>query len=175
MKTRYIVALSMLAGVAVGALALQGLHAQAKLPVYFVVENEISDVQSYLKEYAARARDMIKANGGRYLAAGDATTFVGEPPKSRVAIFVFDDLQQIQTWLTPLSTRSSGRWARSTPNSATTPFPGFHSRVKTVADAADHQKFPLTANRRVTAATFRVGRAGQCLYRPLIIRSVMEA
>jgi hypothetical protein len=83
MKTRYIVALSMLADVAVGALALQGLHAQAKPPVYFVVENEISDVPSYLKEYAARARDMIKANGGRYLAAGDATTFVGEPPKSR--------------------------------------------------------------------------------------------
>ena len=99
MKTYYTLALSMLAGVAVGAFAFQGLHAQAKPPVYFVVENEISDVQSYLKEYAARARDMIKANGGRYLAAGDATTFVGEPPKSRVAIFVFDDLQQIQTWL----------------------------------------------------------------------------
>ena len=99
MKTRYTVALSMLAGAAVGALAIQGLYAQAKPPVYFVVENEISDVQGYLKEYAARARDMIKANGGRYLAAGDATTFVGEPPKSRVAIFVFDDLQQIQTWL----------------------------------------------------------------------------
>src|ERR1700722_65751 len=99
MKTLYPVALSMLAGVAVGALAIQGLHPQAKSPVYFVVENEISDVQSYLKEYAARARDMIKANGGRYLAAGDATTFVGEPPKSRVAIFVFDDIQQIQTWL----------------------------------------------------------------------------
>ena len=99
MKTRYTVALSILAGVAVGALAIQGLYAQAKPPVYFVVENEISDVQGYLKEYAARARDMIKANGGRYLAAGDATTFVGEPPKSRVAIFVFDDLQQIQTWL----------------------------------------------------------------------------
>ena len=99
MKTRYTVALSMLAGAAVGAFAIQGLYAQAKPPVYFVVENEISDVQGYLKEYAARARDMIKANGGRYLAAGDATTFVGEPPKSRVAIFVFDDLQQIQTWL----------------------------------------------------------------------------
>jgi uncharacterized protein (DUF1330 family) len=99
MKTRYMVTLSILAGVAVGALAIEGLHAQAKAPVYFVVENEISDVQGYLKEYAAHARDMIKANGGRYLAAGDATTFVGEPPKSRVAIFVFDDLQQIQTWL----------------------------------------------------------------------------
>ena len=99
MKTRYTVALSILAGAAVGAFAIQGLYAQAKPPVYFVVENEISDVQGYLKEYAARARDMIKANGGRYLAAGDATTFVGEPPKSRVAIFVFDDIQQIQTWL----------------------------------------------------------------------------
>jgi uncharacterized protein (DUF1330 family) len=99
MKARYIVALSMLAGVAVGALAIQGLHAQAKPPVYFVVENDISDAPSYLKEYAAHARVMIKANGGRYLAAGEATTFVGEPPKSRVAIFVFDDLQQIQTFL----------------------------------------------------------------------------
>jgi uncharacterized protein (DUF1330 family) len=71
----------MLAGVAVGALAIQGLHAQAKPPVYFIVENEISDVQSYLKQYAVHARDMIKANGGRYLAAGDATTFVASHNK----------------------------------------------------------------------------------------------
>jgi uncharacterized protein (DUF1330 family) len=90
---------SMLASFALGAFAVQRVNAQAKPPVYFVVENEINDVQSYLKEYAVHARDMIKANGGRYLAAGDATTFVGEPPKSRVAIFVFDDLQQIQTFL----------------------------------------------------------------------------
>src|SRR5258708_31957457 len=89
---------SMLASFALGAFTVQRVNAQAKPPVYFVVENEISDLQSYLKEYAARARDMITANGGRYLAAGEATTFVGEPPKSRVAIFVFDDLQQIQTW-----------------------------------------------------------------------------
>ncbi len=99
MKTRYAMTLSMLAGLAVGAFAFQNLHAQAKPPVYFVVENDINDVQGYLKEYAAHARDMIKANGGRYLAAGDATTYAGEPPKSRVAIFVFDVLQQIQTWL----------------------------------------------------------------------------
>ena len=90
---------SLLGGLALGGLMVQRLNAQAKPPVYFIVENEVSDVQSYLKEYASRARDMIKANGGRYLAAGDATTFVGEPPKSRVAIFVFDDLEQIRTWL----------------------------------------------------------------------------
>ena len=90
---------SLLAGLTLGGLTVQRLNAQAKPPVYFIVENEISDVQSYLKEYASRARDMIKANGGRYLAAGEATTFVGEPPKSRVAIFVFDDVEQIRRWL----------------------------------------------------------------------------
>src|ERR1700760_986761 len=86
---------SMLASFALGAFTVQRMNAQTKPPVYFVVENEITDVQAYLKDYAVHARDMIKANGGRYLAAGDTTTFVGEPPKSRVAIFVFDDLQQI--------------------------------------------------------------------------------
>ena len=109
---------SMLASFALGAFTVQRLNAQSKPPVYFVVENEISDVQGYLKEYAAHARDMIKANGGRYLAAGDATTYVGEPPKSRVAIFVFDDLQQIQTWLNSpeyKELRSGGRKVRQIP------------------------------------------------------------
>jgi uncharacterized protein (DUF1330 family) len=84
---------------AFGCLTMQQINAQTKAPVYFIVENEISDLQSYLKEYAPRARDMIRSNGGRYIAAGDTTTFVGEPPKSRVAIFVFDNIEQIQTWL----------------------------------------------------------------------------
>ena len=38
MKTRYTVALSILAGVAVGAAAVQALHAQAALPAYVVAE-----------------------------------------------------------------------------------------------------------------------------------------
>jgi uncharacterized protein (DUF1330 family) len=90
---------SMLSGLVLGGLTGQHLKAQPKPPVYFIVENDVNDVQSYLREYASRARDMIKANGGRYIAAGEATTFVGEPPKSRVAIFMFDDLAQIRAWL----------------------------------------------------------------------------
>ena len=88
----------MMSGLALGIMVPR-THAQGKPPVYFIVENEINDVQSYLREYASRARDMIKANGGRYLAAGDVITFVGEPPKSRVAVFVFDDIAQINAWL----------------------------------------------------------------------------
>jgi uncharacterized protein (DUF1330 family) len=90
---------AMLAGMALGGLTVEHLKAQTRPPVYFIVENEISDVQRYLREYASRAREMIKANGGRYIAAGEATSFVGEPPKSRVAIFMFDDISQIRAWL----------------------------------------------------------------------------
>jgi uncharacterized protein (DUF1330 family) len=99
MKTVLTIGISIMFGLALGAMMVPQTHAQGKPPVYFIVENEINDVQNYLREYASRARDMIKANGGRYLAAGDATTFVGEPPKSRVAIFVFDDIAQINAWL----------------------------------------------------------------------------
>jgi uncharacterized protein (DUF1330 family) len=99
MRTLYVAAASMLVGAVVSGSLVQRLAAQAKPPVYFVAENEVTDEATYLKEYASHARDMIKANGGRYVAAGKATTFVGEPPKSRVAIFVFDDMQQISNWL----------------------------------------------------------------------------
>ena len=99
MKTVLAIGISLMSGLVLGGMIVPGTHAQGKPPVYFIVENEINDVQNYLREYAPRARAMIKANGGRYLAAGDATTFVGEPPKSRVAIFVFDDIAQIKAWL----------------------------------------------------------------------------
>ena len=38
MRTQYTVALSLLAGVALGGLAVQGLHAQAKLKAYSIGE-----------------------------------------------------------------------------------------------------------------------------------------
>jgi uncharacterized protein (DUF1330 family) len=99
MRTLFVGGVSTLVGLAFSCVMVQEINAQTKPPVYFIVENEISDLQGYLKEYAPRARDMIRSNGGRYIAAGDTTTFVGEPPKSRVAIFAFDNIEQIQTWL----------------------------------------------------------------------------
>ena len=99
MKNVLVIGISIMAGLALGGMMVSQTHAQGKPPIYFVVENEINDVPHYLREYASHAREMIKANGGRYLAAGDATTFAGDPPKSRVAIFVFDDIAQINAWL----------------------------------------------------------------------------
>jgi hypothetical protein len=43
MKTQFSLALSMLAGAALGGAAIEALHAQAKPPVYMIAINEVSD------------------------------------------------------------------------------------------------------------------------------------
>jgi uncharacterized protein (DUF1330 family) len=98
MKTRFTVALSMLAGIAVGAVAVQGLHAQAKPPVYTVSEIQISNLDGYLKEFAPVAQASIKAAGGKFLAGGPGTSLEGAPPASRVTIQSWDSLEQAQAW-----------------------------------------------------------------------------
>jgi uncharacterized protein (DUF1330 family) len=99
MKTHYTVALSMFAGAALGAAAIQGLHAQAKPPIYSVAEINVTNLDAYLKEYAPLAQAGIKSGGGRLLAAGQNVTSVeGQPPASRVAIQAWDSMEKLQAW-----------------------------------------------------------------------------
>jgi uncharacterized protein (DUF1330 family) len=105
MKTCYTVALSMVAGAALGATAIQGLHAQAKPPVYTVTEIDMTNPQAYAKDYAPKAQAMIKAAGGRQLAIGGAgganaaklTALDGNAPK-RAVVQVWDSMEKIQAW-----------------------------------------------------------------------------
>jgi hypothetical protein len=76
MKTQYTVTLAMLAGFGLGAVAVQGLHAQTKPPVYQVVEIDPMDQEAYLKDYVPKAQAAIKAAGGKFLAAGGKTTTI---------------------------------------------------------------------------------------------------
>ena len=99
MKTHHIVALAMFAGFGLGAVAVQGLHAQAKPPVYQIVEIDVIDQAAYVKDYAPKAQAAIKASGGKFLAAGGKTTSIeGEPPKSRVVLQQWDSLEKIQAY-----------------------------------------------------------------------------
>jgi uncharacterized protein (DUF1330 family) len=99
MKTHTTVALAMLAGFGLGAMAIQGLNAQAKQTVYFIAEIDATNPEAWAKEYAPRAQAVIKAAGGRFLAAGQKVTAIeGEPPKARVAIIAWDSAEQIQAW-----------------------------------------------------------------------------
>jgi len=88
--------LAMLAGVAIGGLAVQGLHAQAKPPVYTVTEIDVQNVDAYVKEYVPVVQPIIKKAGGTLLAASlKVTAMLGTAPK-RVAINRWDSLEAAQ-------------------------------------------------------------------------------
>jgi uncharacterized protein (DUF1330 family) len=104
MRSNYKFAVAVTAGVAIGALAVQGLHAQAKPPVYFVAEIEVTNPDAYAKEYAPKAQAIIKAAGGRFLAIGGSaattgtvTALDGDAPK-RVVVQVWDSMEKIRAW-----------------------------------------------------------------------------
>jgi uncharacterized protein (DUF1330 family) len=105
MKTSYTVTLAVLAGCAFGAVVVEGLHAQAKPPIYYVVEIDTADSDAYASEFAPKAQAIIKAAGGRFVAIGGVgsagakavTQIEGEPPK-RVVVMVWDNMQQIKEW-----------------------------------------------------------------------------
>jgi uncharacterized protein (DUF1330 family) len=89
----------MFAGFGLGAVAVQGLHAQAKPPVYQVVEINASDLDTYVKDYAPKARAAITAAGGKFLAAGGKTTTIeGAPPTNRVVIQQWDSVEKIKAY-----------------------------------------------------------------------------
>ncbi len=98
MKTKYTVVLSVLAGVAIGAAALQTLHAQAKPPVYMVAINEIIDQDGYTKQYLPTAQKTIKDHGGVYVAAGPGTQIDGSFPKGRVVILRWESTEALNGW-----------------------------------------------------------------------------
>jgi len=99
MKAKYTVTLAMLAGFGLGAIAVQGLHAQAKPPVYQITEIDVLNQEAYLRDYAPKAQAVIRAAGGKFLAAGGKTTTIeGEPPKTRVVIQQWDSVEQIQAY-----------------------------------------------------------------------------
>ncbi len=75
-----------------------GLHAQGKPPVYLVTEIDVTNVDAYVKEYAPLVAASIKKAGGKLVAASlKVSQIEGTPPK-RVAIQVWDSLDQIQAW-----------------------------------------------------------------------------
>ena len=94
------IVLALVAGVALGAAAVQGLHAQAKPKAYLVTESEILD-QAALDSYMPGVTGALPAGGGRFLVgpgATKATALVGTAPQ-RFGIAEFDTVDQAQAWM----------------------------------------------------------------------------
>ena len=86
-------------GVAVGAMAVHGLHAQAKPPVFYVGEIDVTDEAGYQKEFVPQAGAAAQAGGARFLArGGQTTTLLGDPVKKRVVIYQWESMDQLRGW-----------------------------------------------------------------------------
>ena len=62
-----------------------------------IAENEVTNLEAYLRYFVPRAAKTIHAANGQYIAAGEAKALSGQP-LTRVVIVHFDTVEQLQTW-----------------------------------------------------------------------------
>ena len=99
MNSKYQIALAIAAGAALGAAAMQGLHAQAKPKAYIITESEVLD-QATLAAYIPKAQAAAKAAGGTpgHISTGKVIAVTGEAPK-RITASEWPSADQAQAYL----------------------------------------------------------------------------
>jgi len=91
--------LATVAGAAVGAAAIQSLHAQAEPVAYVVSEITITNQDGYNKDYVPPVVKTIQDGGGKFIARGGKTvSFLGAPPAPRVVVIQFESIDKAQAW-----------------------------------------------------------------------------
>src|SRR5262245_21867099 len=95
MHTKSKIVLALVAGVALGAGAVQGLHAQAKPKAFLVTESEILD-RAAVPPYGTVLSPAMQAAGGHWVGGGTGptekiTAVIGDPPK-RFGVVEFENL-----------------------------------------------------------------------------------
>lgn len=87
-----------LAGIAIGATAVQGLHAQAKPPAYVVIPIlKITDAETFNK-IGPIAGAAAAAAGGHYIIRTDKTIKLDGNPPARLVVIAFDNVEKAQAW-----------------------------------------------------------------------------
>lgn len=80
MKTHYTLAVTLVAGIAIGAFGVKSIQAQSKPPGYIVVELEITDPAGF-KSYGDAARALPSTGGTFIVQRSKGIALAGERPK----------------------------------------------------------------------------------------------
>jgi uncharacterized protein (DUF1330 family) len=99
-NTKSKIVIAAVAGAALGAAAVEGLHAQAKPKAYLITESQLLDPAA-VAEYLPKVREAAKLAGGRIEFIGPTeqiTPVVGDAPK-RIGISEWDSLEKAEAWL----------------------------------------------------------------------------
>jgi uncharacterized protein (DUF1330 family) len=100
MNHRIALGLALLAGVAIGATAIQGLHAQAQPPAIVVVDiSQVTDPEAWkaVTQRPTASTETVK-QGGRYITRTDKITALDGAPPNRMVIIAFDSVEKAQAW-----------------------------------------------------------------------------
>jgi uncharacterized protein (DUF1330 family) len=89
--------LAVLGGVALGAIGMDRLHAQARPPAYVISEIDVTNADAYTREYVPLANKALADSGQKRLASGGKTiALAGAPPASRIVLSVFKSIEEAQ-------------------------------------------------------------------------------
>jgi uncharacterized protein (DUF1330 family) len=98
MKTKYKLAIALVAGAALGGGAIQQLQAQMKPPTYVVVAiQKITDAEAY-KTVLEKAPAAIKNSGGDFVIRTDKITSLDGTAPARFVLLKFDSMEQAKAW-----------------------------------------------------------------------------
>jgi uncharacterized protein (DUF1330 family) len=104
MSVRYKLVFVMCTSAALGWLGSEALHGQTRPTAYLIGQIDVHDPDGYAKEYLPKAREIIKAHGGKLLAAGGAgasgsqvVAVDGEPPR-RLVIYTYPSMEALWAW-----------------------------------------------------------------------------
>ena len=102
MKTRYTVAVALLAGIGLGAVAVKGLHAQAKPPAYIIAEVQVTDADTW-KQYVAALPGTLAPYKTRTLARANPVALDNSvPPAGSLVIIAFNNMDDVKAfWNSP--------------------------------------------------------------------------
>jgi uncharacterized protein (DUF1330 family) len=93
MKNSSAPAIALFAGFAIGAAAMQAVHAQATPPAYSIVEVDVIDAEGFQAFARSNAAGVAAAGGHFIVRRGRVVTSEGTPPKG-VFVIAWDSLDK---------------------------------------------------------------------------------
>ncbi len=102
MKAHYAVALAVVTGFGLGAVVVQGLHAQAKPPAYLLAEVQVTDPDTW-KQYIAALPGTLAPYKTRTLARANPVALDNSaPPAGSLVIIAFNNMEDVKAfWNSP--------------------------------------------------------------------------
>jgi uncharacterized protein (DUF1330 family) len=102
MKTKYAMAIATFAGMAIGGMAVQALHAQAKPRAYVVIEIDVRNQEPFFKEFVPAAVKTITEQGGKFLVRGGRLVNIEGPAPApsedkRLTVVEFENIEKAQS------------------------------------------------------------------------------